>query len=183
MIYVSYPWMSDVGPLSKSLLKFTDEVCCSVLQCAAVCCSVLQCAAVFCIVLCRRVQQHLRRKSHVSHMNGSCHTDYFFCRAHMNESCHLYAWVMTHVRMSHVTQITLRVEHIWMSHVTCIIESRHTDHDLCRTRMNESCHVYEWVMSHVWMSHVTQIPFCVEHVWMSHVTCMNESCPTYEWAI
>jgi len=32
-----------------------------------------------------------------------------------------------------------------MSHVTC---------------MNESCHMYEWVMS---------------HVWMSHVTCMNES--------
>jgi len=33
------------------------------------------------------------------------------------------------------------------------------------TRMNESCHTYEWVMSHVWMSHVTH---------------MNESCHTYE---
>ena len=27
------------------------NVCCSVLQCAAVCCSVLQCAVVFCSVL------------------------------------------------------------------------------------------------------------------------------------
>ena len=34
------------------------------------------------------------------------------------------------------------------------------------TRMNESCHTYEWVMSHVWRSHVTR---------------MNESCHTYEW--
>ena len=45
------------------------------------------------------------------------------------------------------------MSHVWMSHVT---------------RMNESCHTYEWVMAHVWMSHVTR---------------MNESCHTYEWVM
>jgi len=55
------------------------------------------------------------------------------------------------------------------------------------TRMNESCHTYERVMSHVWMSHVTRMnESCqtyervMSHVWMSHVTRMNESCHTYE---
>ena len=45
------------------------------------------------------------------------------------------------------------------------------------TRMNESCHTYEWVMSHVWMSHVTRMneschtyEWVMSHVWMSHVT-------------
>jgi len=36
------------------------------------------------------------------------------------------------------------------------------------TYMNESCHIYEWVMSHIWMSHVTY---------------MNESCHIYEWVM
>jgi len=43
------------------------------------------------------------------------------------ESCHTYEWVMSHIRMSHVTH------------------------------MNESCHTYERVMSHIWMSHVTHM--------------------------
>jgi len=34
--------------------------------------------------------------------------------------------------------------------------------------MDESCHVYEWVMS---------------LIWMRHVTCMNESCHSYEWDV
>ena len=36
------------------------------------------------------------------------------------------------------------------------------------TRMNESCHTYEWVMSHIWIRHVTHI---------------NEACHTYEWVM
>jgi len=42
----------------------------------------------------------------------------------MHESCHTYAWVMSHICMSHVTH------------------------------MNESCHTYAWVMSHICMSHI-----------------------------
>jgi len=40
---------------------------------------------------------------------------------------------------------------VWGRHVTC---------------MNESCHVYKWVMSHVWMSHGTDL---------------SESCDMYDW--
>ena len=46
------------------------------------------------------------------------------------------------------------------------------------TRMNESCHTYEWVMSHVWKRNVTRtkelfhVCGCVmSHVWISYVTC------------
>ena len=46
----------------------------------------------------------------------------------------------------------------------------------CRTRMNVSCHTYEWVMPHTGMSHVAR-------VWMSHVTQMNEACHKYEWVM
>ena len=51
-----------------------------------------------------------------------------------------YGWVVSHIRMSHVTHINESccthewvTSHIWMSHVTHIDESRHT---------------YEWLMSH-----------------------------------
>ena len=54
------------------------------------------------------------------------------------------------------------MSHTWMSHVTCMNESRHihewvTSHtDMSHvTYMNESRHIHEWVMSHTWMSHVT----------------------------
>ena len=69
----------------------------------------------------------------------------------MNESCHTYEWVMSHIWMSHVTQMNESchtyewvMSYIWMSHVT---------------HMNESCHTYEWVMSHIRMSQVTQVSY------------------------
>ena len=43
------------------------------------------------------------------------------------------------------------------------------------TRMNESCHTYEWVMSHIWMSHVIHMNES-RRAW-------NESCRTYEWVM
>ena len=66
---------------------------------------------------------------------------------------------MTHtsMRMSHVT-------HICMSHVSRItVMNRHV------TYMNESCYIYEWVLSHIWMSHVT------------HMNKWRESSHTYEY--
>jgi len=62
------------------------------------------------------------------------------------------------IEMPTACRTSVMLPHIWMSHVT---------------RMNESCHTFEWVMS---------IYECVmSHVWMSHVTRMNESRHTYEW--
>jgi len=50
------------------------------------------------------------------------------------------------------------MSYIWMSHVT---------------RMNESCHTYEWVMSHVWMSYDSSYDSVVahQHVYQSVVCC------------
>ena len=51
--------------------------------------------------------------------------------------------------------------HLWMSHVTHMNETRHTDesimsHTLMRhvKQMNEWCHTHTWVMSHKWRHHI-----------------------------
>jgi len=56
--------------------------------------------------------------------------------AHTNESCHKYGhhshsdeWVMSHIRMSRVTNM-----------------------DIIHIQMNESCRTYEWVVSQIWTS-------------------------------
>ena len=118
---------------------------------------------------------------------GMCHVTH--------ESCCICEWVMSHMWMSHVTQVNESchagewvMSRMWMSHVT---------------QVNESCHTCERFMSHRWMSHVTRSNAscqhmrkhhvapthvschsheCVmSHIWMSTVTRMNESCHTYEW--
>ena len=105
------------------------------------------------------------------------------------KSYHTYVWVMSHV---------------WMSHVTCMNESRLMECVACHTYewvmrvtpTNESCvawrrissriririsHVtHEWDMSHVWMSHVSQDVCCQGEIVVAH---MNESCHTYEWVM
>jgi len=78
----------------------------------------------------------------------------------MDESCLTHGCVMSH---------------IWMSH---------------GTNMNESCQLwgtYEWFMSHIWMSHVTHINetgltyvWVMSHIWMSHGTNIKT---TYEWQL
>jgi len=39
--------------------------------------------------------------SHVAHVHESCYTHV----THMNELCHTHEWVMSHIRMSHVTNM------------------------------------------------------------------------------
>jgi len=91
-----------------------------------------------------------------------------------NESCHVYEWVISFIRMD-------QVSHIWMIHVSHMDElcrMRKVSHqqaaqtiahplfthmnESCLTHgvshvpyMNESCHIYEWVMSRIWMSRVS----------------------------
>jgi len=94
-------------------------------------------------------------------------------------------WVMTHLRMSHVTRMNewwhtheYVMIHVWMSHVT---------------HMNEYWHTYEWVMSHIWSSRTAaedEVVFrsvcygeeMVRHV-ISALTHINESLHTYEWVL
>jgi len=109
---------------------------------------------------------------------------------------------------------------MWTSHVTYVNMSCHTcEWEFCTfielyaavyASVNESCHMYECIMSHMWTSHVTFVnmsshtcewvtshiqishvthmhksrhtyELVMSHIWMSHVTHMNESCHTYEW--
>ena len=111
----------------------------------------------------------------------------------LNESCQTYAWVMAHMRTSHVT-------HIWMSHVTHLSKAWHT-YTRAPWRMNDSCRLYVWLshvlsvyewaiscmcmkescrVSRVWMSHGTHLHEPCG-VWISHVVslCIIESCPVY----
>ena len=73
--------------------------------------------------------------------------------AHTNESCHKFEWIMSHIRMSHVTHMNESchayewvMSHIWMSLAT---------YEWVMSHMNESCHTDEWVISHIRMRHDT----------------------------
>jgi len=60
------------------------------------------------------------------------------------------------------------------------------------TRMNESCHTYDWVMSHIWTSHVTHMKACLCTLSRRRVcmrldcvfclpACMSHATHTYTW--
>ena len=107
--------------------------------------------------------------SHVTRMNESCHTHPELQNSrksqslglviHMKDSCHTYEWVRSHICMSHVTRMN---------------ESCHTHPELQNLRksqsttekasigksrwlINNSRHMYEWVMTNIWTSHVTNV--------------------------
>jgi len=69
----------------------------------------------------------------------------------LNATCHTYGWVITHVRMRHVT------------------------------RMNTSCHTHACDMSHVWMRHVTRMTVSYKCAQSGSilVTCVHEKKPEY----
>jgi len=73
----------------------------------------------------------------------------------MDESCHTYKWVMSRIRMSHVTHMNY----------PC-----HRDNTLKRygTYKNELCHTYQCVMWNIWLSHITY-EGGLSHESMSHV--------------
>jgi len=92
---------------------------------------------------------------HVTYISASCQ----IC----HKSCHIRPWVMSRIWMS-LFYIHQRVmSWVWISHLTCIIES-------CRTSITceWSCHIHSWVTSHVWTSHLTYI---------------NASRHIYEWVM
>ena len=104
----------------------------------------------------------------------------------MDGSCHAHA--------IHVKKKKAIVRHIWMgpfTHASVISRLK------LSTRMVESRHTYQWVMSHLSRSHVTRTKAwyrtyeCVTlNISMSHVTRMCESCHTctyschiHEWVM
>jgi len=84
----------------------------------------------------------------------------------------IYMCDMTH-SFKHVVYVLVSpfgdpLSHVWMSHIT---------------RLNESCHTYEWITSRIWMSHSahmnqswhTCMSNHLSHVRMSHSTHVNKS--------
>ena len=123
--------------------------------------------------------------NHVTCIYASCYTyTNKSCTSTSNTqkhgSCHTYAWVMSHVCMSHVTRMheschtyAWVMSHVWMSHVTrmhesCTWESNARAHGSCHTYMNESC------VTNMNASYHTMNESFVKH--MGHDTCLDESC-------
>jgi len=57
-------------------------------------------------------------------------------------------------------------------------------------RMDELCHIHEWVMSYIRMSDISHMDEArhareeiESHIWTNHVTHMNESCRKCEWVV
>jgi len=118
---------------------------------------------------------------------------------HAIESWRTHGEVMSHIWMSRVNQSYYISEHpwnvgalsrvmapIWTSHVTRMIESRHTHinkswhtrgYVIIVTHTNESCHTYKWGTS--------QIRVLLERgrIDLSCGTRMNESWHTYKWVM
>ena len=58
------------------------------------------------------------------------------------------------------------------------------------THVNQSWHIYEWVMAHIWMRHGTHVnkswrksEWVMAHMWMSHGTHVNASWHTCEYVM
>jgi len=76
------------------------------------------------------------------------------------KSCPMCEWVMSHMRMSHVSY----------GNESCLMWMK-------------SCAICEWVMSHVWISRVSHVNEVMSHVSRSHVPYANESCLICEWVM
>jgi len=140
-------------------------------------------------VLCQRVTCEKAIREWVTQLimtNGSLpptnHTSNSY-DSRMNGSCLTYAWVMSHIWMSHwthrdrplFTTHELYFEFIWLTYEGVMSYSwiSHVLH------MNGSSLTYEWVTSHlyIYLSHVSSPTKCTSN---SSDSRMNESCLTYE---
>jgi len=117
--------------------------------------------------------------------------------AHMyNVQCHAYEWVMSRIRLSHVTQEYLFCATsssrsrslVCMRHVTHMTELCHAripfkNTFIAQHRAADRVHSCVGVMSHTWLTYVTQEFLCYPTtssrssslVCMSHITNMTES--------
>jgi len=110
-----------------------------------------------------RTPRKRRRSWNVSWHIGMCHVT--------------YEWVVSHIYMGYVADVNEScLIHVSLSHASCIakknescliksclihhkeeggVEMHHGTHECVISRMNKSCHIYEWGMWPLWMSHVT----------------------------
>jgi len=128
--------------------------------------------------------------SYVRHDSFICvRHDSFICAIWLIHMCD-----MTYSPVWHDSICECLTWHVWMSHVTYMNESCHTNMSQINDQFLMRWAAYGWVMTHTnesslneswhicmsrhWMSHGTYA-WVILCVWMSHVTRMNESYDTY----
>ena len=94
------------------------------------------------------------------YMNKSRHT-----------TCDIYEWVMSYLRMSHVTHMVTVMSYLWMSHVTHMVTScqwHDTWHDsfTCVTWL---IHVCDMTHSYVWHDSFTRVTWRIHMRDMTHL--------------
>jgi len=107
------------------------------------------------------LQQHAVTEQHLVFWNAAAHTRALPCPI----SGYAYdCFPMMPTPKNQSGHIVL--SHMWMSHVK---------------HMNESCHIYEWVMSHTWISHVTTdaARLCSFEIAKQHMQHTETSTATY----
>jgi len=111
---------------------------------------------------------YLNRRQQVAHTIHSLHHNTHMRHgAHMNESPHIYEWVRTHLWISHMTHMRVRVTLIHLNcrqqvaHTTRTTHHTHTSHG---AHMNETCHTYEWGRTQLWISHTARMRVRVTHI-------------------
>ena len=89
--------------------------------------------------------------------------------------CVCVTWLIHTCEMGSVFCFALLVPQVLLS-VMSRVQMSHA------TRMNESCHTYEWVMPRVRMSHATRVDLpCHTHEWVkSHIWMSQSCCNTYK---
>jgi len=109
--------------------------------------------------------------------------DMSHCNTLQHTATHCNTLQHTAIRVRDTSRVGYDMSHLWMSFVT---------------HLNESCCIFEWVLSRVWTSHITNMTESYEwvtahvewvmyhiwmsqHIWMSHSTHMNASWHTCEW--
>ena len=155
-----------------------SAVWCSVVQCGAVWCNVMRCAIVCCSML-QRASVHCNTLQHTTSHRITLH--------HTVTHCSTPQHTATHCNTLQQTKLQHTATH-YHAHHTChaYTAGRVTSHVNIRhiySRVNESYHICEWVMSPIWMRHVTYMneschiyEWVMPRIWMSHATYMNESC-------
>ena len=107
--------------------------------------------------------------------------------------CIVYEWVMSRVRMSHVTYThescavmnatqRTRLKNAWQWCVFYMNEALHM-YEWVMAYPNESCHISKWAMSHIWMSTNTPQRTRLKNTWQWCVFYMDEALQVYEWVM
>ena len=110
---------------------------------------------------------------------------------------HSHTYIHARIQTRYMKDLCVYIWKIWVTSWRRCTSSPMVSHSFMSirvwvTRMHESCHTCEWVMSHLWrviskVCHIRSSNTCLSHpyiwvmshMWMSHDTFFEESCQRY----